>query len=288
VAVTYDLTGRVALVTGAGRGIGFETARQLAQRGASVVLADLDSGQLEEAARAIGERAAPVTADVRDQAQVDAAVAEAVERFGGLDVAVANAGIAPKRVGTVRTGDPDLWETIVDVNLMGVWRTVRAALPHVVERKGQLVLVASVYAFMNGVSNSAYATAKAGVESLGRSLRTELAPHGASASVAYFGFIDTRMVQDAFEDPVAKRFEGTFPSFVTRRSTPDRAAAAVVDGIESRAPRIVHPGWWKAVSALRGVVNPLLDRRMERDPQMREFLRQAEDPSRPAGGPATG
>ena len=284
----YDLDGKVALVTGAGRGIGLETARQLHARGASVVLADLDSGQVEEAAGAIGERAAAVTADVRDQAQVDAAVAEAVERFGGLDVAVANAGIAPKRIGTVRTGDHDQWETIVDVNLMGVWRTVRAAVPQVVERRGQLILVASVYAFLNGVGNSAYATAKAGVESLGRSLRTELAPHGASASVAYFGFIDTRMVRDAFEDPVARRFEGSFPDFMLRRSTPDRAGAAIVRGVESRAPRIVHPGWWKALSALRGVVNPLLDRRMQSDQQMRDFIREAEDPDRPAGGPATG
>jgi NAD(P)-dependent dehydrogenase (short-subunit alcohol dehydrogenase family) len=158
----------------------------------------------------------------------------------------------------------------------------------VVERRGQLVLVASVYAFMNGVGNSAYATAKAGVESLGRSLRTELSPHGASASVAYFGFIDTKMVQDAFEDPLAQRFEGTFPAFVTRRSTPERAGAAVVRGIEARAPRIVHPGWWKAASALRGMISPLLDKRMERDPKMLEFLRESEDPRRPSGGPATG
>jgi NAD(P)-dependent dehydrogenase (short-subunit alcohol dehydrogenase family) len=285
----YPLQGKVALVTGAARGIGFETARQLHGRGAAVVLADVEAGQLEESAAAIGsDRAIGVATDVRDQGQVDAAVAEAVERFGGLDVAVANAGIAPKRVETVRTQDPEFWETIVDVNLLGVWRTARAALPQVVERRGQLVLVASVYAFLNGVSNSAYATAKAGVESLGRSLRTELSPHGASAGVAYFGFIDTKMVQDAFEDPVAKRFEGTFPAFMTRRSTPDKAGAAIVRGIETRAPRIIHPSWWRIGSVLRGVVNPLLDRRMERDPRMLEFLREAEDPNRPSGGPATG
>jgi NAD(P)-dependent dehydrogenase (short-subunit alcohol dehydrogenase family) len=225
---------------------------------------------------------------VRDQGQVDAAVAEAVKRFGGLDIAVANAGIAPKHVETMRTQDPEFWHAIVDVNLIGVWRTARAALPQIVERRGHLVLVASVYAFMNGVANSAYATAKAGVESLGRSLRTELTPHGASASVAYFGFIDTKMVQDASEDPVMKEFEGNFPRFVTRRSTPDRAGAAIVEGIEARAPRIIHPSWWRIASVLRGVMNPLLDRRMERDQTMREFLRRAEDPNRPTGGPATG
>jgi NAD(P)-dependent dehydrogenase (short-subunit alcohol dehydrogenase family) len=284
----YPLQGKVALVTGAARGIGFETARQLHGRGAAVVLADVDAGQVEESAAAIGDRAAAIATDVRDQRQVDAAVSEAVGRFGGLDVAVANAGIAPKRVETVRTQDPDFWETIVDVNLLGVWRTARAALPQVVERRGQLVLVASVYAFMNGVSNSAYATAKAGVESLGRSLRTELAPHGASASVAYFGFIDTKMVQEASEDPVMKRFEGNFPAFMTRRSTPDRAGAAIVRGIETRAPRIIHPSWWRVGSVLRGAIGPLLDRRMERDPRMLEFVREIEDPNRLSGGPATG
>jgi len=284
----YPLQGKVALVTGAARGIGFETARQLHGRGAAVVLADVDAGQLEESAAAIGDRAAAVAADVRDQGQVDAAVAEAVERFGGLDVAVANAGIAPKHVETMRTQDPEFWQTIIDVNLMGVWRTARAALPQVVERRGQLVLVASVYAFMNGVSNSAYATAKAGVESLGRSLRTELAPHGASASVAYFGFIDTKMVQDASEDPVMKRFEGNFPAFMTRRSTPALAGGAIVHGIETRAPRIIHPSWWRVGSVLRGVIGPLLDRRMERDPRMLEFVREVEDPNRTTGGPATG
>jgi NAD(P)-dependent dehydrogenase (short-subunit alcohol dehydrogenase family) len=284
----YPLQGKVALVTGAARGIGFETARQLHGHGAAVVLADVDAGQVEQSAAAIGDRAAAIATDVRDQDQVDAAVSEAVERFGGLDIAVANAGIAPKHVQTTRTQDPELWQTIVDVNLMGVWRTARAALPQVVERRGQLVLVASVYAFMNGVSNSAYATAKAGVESLGRSLRTELAPHGASASVAYFGFIDTKMVQDAFEDPVAKRFEGTFPAFMTRRSTPAQAGGAIVHGIETRAPRIIHPSWWRVLSVLRGAINPLFYRRMERDPRMLEFLREAEDPNRPSGGPATG
>ena len=105
-------------------------------------------------------------------------------------------------------------------------------------------------------------------------------PHGASASVAYFGFIDTRMVQDSFEDPLAKRFEGHLPKFATRRLQPDAAGAAIVAGLEKRAPRIVAPRWWAIGSAFRGLMNPLLDRQMEGDPKLRALLRRARAPPR--------
>ena len=159
-----------------------------------------------------------------------AAVAETVERFGGLDIAVANAGIAPEGA-TARTMPPEEWERVVEVDLMGVWRTVRAALPQISERNGQLVLIASLAAFVNGTMLSPYATAKAGVEALGRSLRTELAPFGASATVAYFGWIDTEMVREALDrQPGGKRHPGTLPKWFFRRLTPDVAGAAIVRG----------------------------------------------------------
>jgi NAD(P)-dependent dehydrogenase (short-subunit alcohol dehydrogenase family) len=286
----YDLNGKVALVTGGARGIGFETARQIHARGGSVVLADVDTGEVMAAAERIGERAVGVGADVRDAAQVEAAVALAVERFGGLDVAVANAGIAPQEIATVRQVDPAEWERIIDVNLLGVWRTARAALPQVVERRGQVVVVASVYAFFNGALNSAYATTKAGVEAFGRALRTELAPHGASATVAYFGFIDTKMVQDAFDagHTVSDRFRESLPGFAARRLHPSAAGAAIADGLESRSPRVVAPRWWRSFAALRGVINPLLDRRMERNAEMLEILREAEREPVPGGSPPLG
>jgi NAD(P)-dependent dehydrogenase (short-subunit alcohol dehydrogenase family) len=284
----FDLNGKVALVTGAARGIGFETARLMHARGASVAVLDLDEDEATASAMKIGERTLGIAADVRDAAALEAAVEATAERFGGIDVAVANAGIAPKRVSTVRTTDPDEWERIIDVNLLGVWRTVRATLPHVVERRGQLILVASVYAFFNGACNSAYATTKAGVESFGRSLRAELVPHGASASVAYFGFIDTKMVQDAMEDPVGKRFEEYLPSFATRRLKPEAAGAAIVTGVEKRAPRIIAPRWWRVGSVMRGILNPLLDRRLETDAEMQALLLEAESPGRPSGTPPTG
>jgi NAD(P)-dependent dehydrogenase (short-subunit alcohol dehydrogenase family) len=272
----YDLNGKVALVTGAARGIGFETARQMHARGASVAVVDLDADEAREAAERIGERAIGIAGDVTDAGAMRAAVAETVERFGGLDVAMANAGIAPQSMATIRSVPAEEWERVIEVNLMGVWHTVRAALPQVSERRGQIVVVASVAAFANGMLGSSYMTSKAGVEQLGRALRTELTPFGASASVAYFGWVDTRMVQETFAKPGAGLLEEIAPAFLMKRITPPQAGAAVVKGIEERAPRIFAPKWWRYLSALRGLMNPLLDRRTERDPRIAAAIRDAE------------
>jgi NAD(P)-dependent dehydrogenase (short-subunit alcohol dehydrogenase family) len=273
--VSYSLAGKVGLVTGAARGIGLETARRHSHRGASVALLDLDAKATAEAATPLGDRAMAIAADVTDAVAMDAAVGQVVERFGGLDVVVANAGVAPPpRPMTVV--DRDAYERVIEIDLLGVWRTVRPALPQVVERRGHAVVVASVYAFLNGVLATPYAISKAGVEQLGRSLRAELAVHGASASVAYFGFIDTAMVREAFEDPIGQRIEEVFPAFLTRRLTPAVAGAAIVAGIERRAPRIIRPRWWRGYSVLRGVLNPLLDARMAHDERVLDAVREGE------------
>jgi NAD(P)-dependent dehydrogenase (short-subunit alcohol dehydrogenase family) len=269
----YDLNGKVALVTGAARGIGFETARQMHLRGASVAVLDLNADEAREAAERIGPRAIGLAGDVTDQNAMFAAVAEVVEKLGGLDVAVANAGIAQKRFATARGLSGEEWERVFEVDLLGVWRTVRAALPQIVERQGQMVVVSSVYAFANGMGNSPYAVAKAGVEALGRSLRVELAPHGASASVAYFGWVDTKLVQDAFDQEDSDRIRELSPDFLLKRITPAEAGAGLVRGIEQRAPRIFVPKWWRYVSAFRGLINPLLDRRMENDAKTAALIR---------------
>jgi NAD(P)-dependent dehydrogenase (short-subunit alcohol dehydrogenase family) len=271
----YDLNGKVALVTGAARGIGYETARQMHMRGASVAVLDIDVAEAREAAERIGPRAIGLATDVADHSAVMQSVAETVDRFGGLDVVVANAGIAQKQMATVRGIGVEEWERVFEVDMLGVWRTVRAALPQVVERQGHIVVTSSVYAFVNGVLNSPYAVAKSGVESLGRSLRAELMPLGASASVAYFGWVDTKLVQDAFEAN-GDRMQQNLPEFLKRRITPAQAGAAVVRGIEERAPRIFAPKWWRYVSALRGIINPLLDRRFESDAAMIKTIREVE------------
>jgi NAD(P)-dependent dehydrogenase (short-subunit alcohol dehydrogenase family) len=277
VSPVYDLNGKVALVTGAARGIGYETARQLHMRGASVAVVDLDPEQAREAAERIGERAIGIGADVTDHGAMQAAVAETVERFGGLDVAVANAGMAQPKTATVRGIGTEEWERVFEVDMLGVWRTVRAALPQIVERRGHVVVTSSVYAFVNGVVNSPYAAAKSGVESLGRSLRTELTPLSASASVAYFGLVDTKLLQDALDRPHSDGLvENLLSGRLTKRISPSEAGAAVVRGIEERAPRIFAPKWWRYVSAFRGLLNPLLDRRLERHPAMVKTVREVE------------
>jgi NAD(P)-dependent dehydrogenase (short-subunit alcohol dehydrogenase family) len=279
---SYDVRGKVAFVTGGARGIGFETARHLYDRGASVVLVDLVAEEAEASAASLGDRALGLEADVTDIDALNAAVERAVERFGGIDVAVANAGIAPAGA-TINAMDYDAFERVLDVNLMGVWRTVRACLPQITARGGHVVVVASIYAFMNGTILAPYAIAKAGVEQMGRALRVELQPHGASASVAYFGFIDTELVRDGFRDPAAKLLEDALPKWLLKRLPPKAAGRAIADGIARRQPRIIRPRWWTAHSVLRGVVNPLIDRFLERDKRVQEAVALSDDPDRITG-----
>ena len=280
----YGLGGKTALVTGAQRGIGFAVARQLHARGASVALVDLDADEAEAAAARVGERALGIGADVTDREAMGEAVAATVDRFGGLDVCVANAGIVTHAT-TMRATDEAAFERVIEVNLLGTTRTIAAAMPHVVERRGHISLVSSVYAMFNGVLVSPYATSKAGVEALGRALRIELARHGVTVGVVYYGFVDTEMVRAGFdEDTVAARLEHQrVPRFIRRRLTSDQAAVALVKGIEQRSPRVAAPAWLGAYSAFWGALNPVLDRRFAGDDTIQSIVAEADVPGRTAG-----
>jgi len=271
----FDMNAKVALVTGGARGIGFETAKALARRGASVVILDVDAQAASSAAESLSNRhALGVGADVSDRGAIQHAAARAVEQFGRLDIAVANAGVGPSYV-TVRATAVERFDRVIDVNLMGVVNTVRATLPEIVRNSGHLVLVSSVYAFQNGAGVASYAMSKAAVEQLGRALRLELVPHGASASVAYFGLIDTDMVHRTIDgDPAVNQLFGALPKPLVKRLPPNRAGEAIARGIERRSPRIIRPRLYAGISALRGIVSPLADRKMERDKRVQAAIRE--------------
>jgi NAD(P)-dependent dehydrogenase (short-subunit alcohol dehydrogenase family) len=281
-----DVSGRVVLVTGGARGIGLDTARRLAARGARLALLDVDAAEVERAAAALGAGTMAYAVDVTDAHALAAAVRAVVERLGGIDVVIANAGIAPP-AATMLSVDKEEFDRVLAVNLHGVWNTVKATLPHVVARRGHLVLVASAYAFMNGSMAAPYAASKAAVEQLGRALRTELVPHGATAGVAYFGFIDTDLVRHAFASESVTAARRALPAWLTRPVEVGRAGEAIARGVERRAARVSAPGWVAPAMVLRGVIAGL-DGVLGRDRRMHEAIRLAESSPPAAIAPPPG
>ncbi|WP_235653990.1 short-chain dehydrogenase/reductase [Mycolicibacterium houstonense] len=271
------LSGKVVLITGAANGIGAETARQLRALGARVALVDRDEVSLDRLVSELGGGAARFTADVTHADSVDAAVSAAVTHFGGIDVVVANAGISGP-VATVSSIDPHAFEQVVEVNLVGVFRIVRATLPYVSERRGYVLLVASIMALVPGPTAAAYAATKAGVEAFGRALRVELADQDVRVGVAYFGLIDTGMVRNivsttGFGDALA-----SLPGFLGKPAPVARAASVMVSGIARRANRVFAPGYVRILLDLRTPL-ALTDRLLPRNRNINTIIRQAAMPA---------
>jgi NAD(P)-dependent dehydrogenase (short-subunit alcohol dehydrogenase family) len=196
----YDLNDKVVLITGAAGGISAATARALYALGASLVLTDMQQTAVEKLAKEFSpSRVLPVALDVTSAEATKAVIQQTIQRFGHLDVVFANAGISWRSgASTIAGCDEAEFEKIVAVDLLSVWRTVRAALPEIIRNKGQVLVTSSVYAFANGMANAPYAASKAGIEMLTRCLRAEFAYTGATASVVYPGWTATAIARVAF------------------------------------------------------------------------------------------
>jgi NAD(P)-dependent dehydrogenase (short-subunit alcohol dehydrogenase family) len=279
----YPLADRAVIITGAAGGIGAASARALVARRAQVTLVDLSQDAVDELAASLpADRVLARAADVTNVEQMIGVVEATRARFGKVDVVFANAGIANDPPMTLDAAELEAYERVIEVDLLGVVRTIKPALPEVIANQGYVLITASIYAFVNGVINSAYAVSKAGVEMLGRSLRLELAPAGASAGVLYPGWVATPLVTVVRgRDPAATAFkERVFPGRLGAFIAPDQIATAVADGIEARAARIIRPKLWGPVSALRGVFNNVSDELLRHDKATLAHIRQIDSNAR--------
>jgi NAD(P)-dependent dehydrogenase (short-subunit alcohol dehydrogenase family) len=262
-----ELAGARVVITGAARGIGALTARRLHARGARVALLGIEPDLLAEVAAECGD--APwFDCDVADRAQVEEAVAGAAEQLGGLDVAIANAGVAAQL--PIVGGDPEIFERTIAVNVLGTYNLARAAGEHVSHPRGYMLLTASLAAAVHPPLLGAYSASKAAVEALGNALRSELAPSGARVGVAYFAELDTDMTSRGFGTEAASKTplggNGHLPV------TPvERAIDAIEHGIHHRSRRIVTPRWVGAVLPIRMVAQRVTER-MIRGRRLAEIL----------------
>ena len=256
---------KTILITGGARGIGRATGAELAGRGWTPVLADIEASD------------DVLAMDVLDAAACEQAVATVLDRHGRLDAVWANAGIAS--FGPLALTDPGAWERTIEVNLLGVFRTVRAALPAVIEARGYVAVTASLASFAQAPGMSSYSASKAGVEAMCNSLRLELAHHGVEVATIHPTWIDTDMVRESEQELRAyQRLRAAVrPPF--KKSYPvERAAKDIADGFDKRARRICTPPFVRIAHVLRAATTT---RVFERDllaaaPEMeRLFTEQA-------------
>lgn len=255
-----SLAGKVVLITGAARGIGEEVARRLYRRGARLVLVDLDEVPLNALAAELGDRVATAVADVTDLRSMNAAVATGVDSFGGLDVVVANAGIAS--YGSVLAVDPAAFRRVIDVNLVGAFHTVRAALPSIIDRRGYVLVVSSAAAYVPAPGMAAYDASKAGLEHFANALRLEVAHLGVDVGSAQMAWIDTPLVREAKADLASFRsMLNSLPGPLGRTVSVQECGERFEKGIADRSRHIDVPGWVAWLRRLRPVLQTRLGER---------------------------
>ncbi|CAG6390544.1 SDR family oxidoreductase [Streptomyces cocklensis] len=253
---------KIAVVTGAARGIGAAVARGLSARGMRVVLLGRELESLREVAAGLPGTSCCIEADVTDEAAMQGSARSVAERLGPASVVVANAGIAV--AGSFASCDAALWNRVIEVNLIGSAVTARVFLPQLLLTRGYLLQVASSAAFGSAPMMSAYCASKAGVESFAQALRSEMEPEGVSVGIAYLHWTDTDMIDELDEHVVLRELRRRQPAPARRVHAADRVAELLVRGIERRSPTVYAPPWLRLTQPLRPLFPHLVARASRR------------------------
>ncbi|MFL4904755.1 SDR family oxidoreductase [Streptomyces sp. MMS24-I2-30] len=261
------LEGQVAVVTGAARGVGEMLARKLSARGAKVALVGLEPDALKEVSGRLHGDSGHWYADVTDHAAMVRVAGEVKERFGKVDIVVANAGVATG--GPFADSDPDAWRRVIEVNLIGSTVTGRAFLPALAQSRGYLLQIASLAALTPAPMMTAYCASKAGVEAYAHSLRAEVGHQGVRVGVAYLSWTDTDMVRGADQDGTMRELRQRLPWPANRTYPLGPAAERIVAGIERRSSHVYGQWWLRGMQGVRGCLPALVGTVGQRE--MRRF-----------------
>ncbi|MFD4828551.1 SDR family oxidoreductase [Streptomyces uncialis] len=253
---TSPLEGRVAVVTGAARGIGALLARKLSARGARIALVGLEPDALEQVAGRLRTDSDHWYADVTDHTAMARVAQEVRDRFGRVDIVVANAGVASG--GPFLDSDPDAWRRVVEVNLIGSAVTARAFLPHLLATRGYLLQIASLAAIAPAPMMTAYCASKSGVEAFAHSLRAEVGHKGVRVGVGYLSWTDTDMVRGADKDDVMRELRERLPWPSNRTNPPGPAVDRLVAGIERRSGHVYAQWWLRGMQSVRSCLPTLI------------------------------
>ncbi|MGR6029972.1 SDR family NAD(P)-dependent oxidoreductase [Rhodococcus erythropolis] len=255
--------------------IGADAACRLIARGAQVALVDQVADTVNQLALKLGPDARAFVADVTDEIQINCAVEAARRHFGRLDAVVANAGVMDPSA-TVAESNSAQFKRILDVNVLGVFHTVHAALPHLTEANGYILCVSSIAGLVPVPTIASYAASKHAVDGFARSLRLEMATSGIDVGVAYFGVIDTPMASDAIAH--VSDVWAAMPSFIGRPTSVGKAGQAIVDGINRRSLSVSAPNWLAgALFSTRASVG-IYEKIVRRHPAVRALVSRPTEP----------